>query len=84
LDAETQLGLGYFTTITGFNEALKGLSTRTSRVVHVAAEDAYTLPGNEGHPLYGDDIVFLIQVEAVDDLPCGSTVSEGGCDDLPS
>jgi len=60
----------YFVTIAGFNEGLKGVSTQTTRVVHMAAEDAYTRAGNEDHPLYGDDLVFLIFVDAVVDVPC--------------
>lgn len=66
-------GLGpwaYFTTIPGFNEALKGLSTHTTRVVRLEPEEAYTRPGNEGHPLYGDALVFYIKVDRVVDLPC--------------
>ena len=63
-------GLGYFTTIKGFNEALKGLSTNTVRVVRLAPGDAYTRAGNEDHPLYGDALVFYIKVVDVVDLPC--------------
>lgn len=69
-EADTTTGLGYFTTIPGFNEALKGLSSSTVRVVRLAPEDAYTRPGNEGHDLYGDAIVFYIKVVQVVDLPC--------------
>jgi hypothetical protein len=61
----------YFTTIEGFNEALKGLSTNTARVVHIPPEKAYTLPGREDHPLYGDALVFYIRLVAVHDVPCG-------------
>lgn len=63
-------GLGYFTTIPGFNEALKGLSTNTVRVVRLAPEQGYTRAGNEDHPLYGDALVFYIKVVDVVDLPC--------------
>lgn len=63
-------GLGYFTTIPGFNEALKGLSTMTVRVARLSPEEAYTRPGNEEHPLYGDALVFYIKVIDVVDLPC--------------
>ncbi|MFA5944823.1 MAG: hypothetical protein WC876_10200 [Candidatus Thermoplasmatota archaeon] len=63
-------GLGYYTTIPGFNEALKGLSTNTVRVVHLAPEEAYTRAGNEEHPLYGDALVFYIKVVEVVSLPC--------------
>ena len=64
----------YFTTIPGFNEALKGLSTHTTRVVHLAPEEAYTRPGNEEHPLYGDALVFFIHVVSVVDVPCPPAV----------
>lgn len=60
----------YFTTIRGFNEALKGLSTSTLTAVRIAPEDAYTRPGNEQHPLYGEPLVFLIRVAAVAEQPC--------------
>lgn len=60
----------YFPTIPGFNEALKGLSTTTTIVAHLSPEEAYTRPGNEQHPLYGDALVFLIHVEAAADRPC--------------
>jgi hypothetical protein len=60
----------YFTTIPGFNEALKGLSTATVHVVRIAPEDAYTRAGYEEHPLYGEALVFLIQLEAIADHPC--------------
>ena len=63
-------GLGYVTTIPGFNDALKGLSTNTVRVVRLAPEDAYTRAGNEEHPLYGDALVFYIKVLDVVDAPC--------------
>jgi hypothetical protein len=63
-------GLGYFTTIPGFNDALKGLSTNTVRVVRMEPEDAYTRAGNEKSPLYGDALVFYIKVVDVVDLPC--------------
>lgn len=66
----------YFTTIPGFNEALKGLSTSTTVAVRIPPELAYTRPGNEEHPLYGDALVFLIHVEAVADLPCAPSDGE--------
>jgi hypothetical protein len=59
----------YSTTIRGFNEALKGLSTTTSRVVHLPPDQAYTLPGNEAHRLYGDALIFYIRVCSVTDAP---------------
>jgi hypothetical protein len=63
-------GLGYYTTIPGFNDALKGLSTNTVHVVRLAPEQAYTRAGNEEHPLYGDALVFYIKVVDVVDVPC--------------
>ncbi len=69
----------YYTTIPGFNEALKGLSTHTTRVVRLAPEEAYTRAGNEEHPLYGDALVFYIQVERVVDLPCPEGAAATGC-----
>ena len=63
-------GLGYYTTIPGFNEALKGLSTNTVRVVRMEPEEGYTRAGNEEHPLYGEPLVFYIKVSGVVPLPC--------------
>ena len=63
-------GVGYYTTIPGFNEALKGLSTNTVRVVRMEPEEGYTRAGNEDHPLYGEPLVFYIKVEAVVPAPC--------------
>ena len=74
--ADTAAGIGFFTTIEGFNEALKGLSTTTMRVVLVPPEKAYTLEGREDHVLYGDAIVFLIAVLSVDPLPCPALVAD--------
>ncbi len=70
-------GLGYFTTIRGFNEGLKGLSTTTTRVVRIAPEDAYTRPGYEEHDLYGEGVVFVIKVLDVVDAPCPASVRAG-------
>lgn len=71
-DIDSTFGLGYYTTIEGFNEALKGLSTGTTKVVVIPPEKAYTRPGNEAHVLYGDAIVFWIWAEEVVTLPCNS------------
>jgi hypothetical protein len=68
--AGTVPGVGYYTTIPGFNEALKGLSTNTVRVVRMEPEEGYTRAGNEDHPLYGEPLVFYIKVEAVVPAPC--------------
>lgn len=74
--AGTVEGVGYYTTIPGFNEALKGLSTSTVRVARLAPEEGYTRPGNEEHPLYGKALVFYVKAVAVVDLPCPQAVLE--------
>jgi FKBP-type peptidyl-prolyl cis-trans isomerase len=63
-------GLGYVTTIPGFNDALKGLSPNTVRVVRLDPEEAYTHAGAEDSPLYGQAIVFYIRILDVVPLPC--------------
>ena len=70
MDTDEEHGLGYFTTIPGFNAALKGLSTTTTHVVRMDPEDGYTRPGYEDHPLYGHALVFYIKVLDVVDAPC--------------
>jgi hypothetical protein len=76
---DSSLGIGYFTTIKGFNEALKGLTTTTTKVVVIPPEDAYTRDGNEEHPLYGETLVFLIHVDEVHDQPCTRGINQPGC-----
>lgn len=76
--ADEQLGAGYFTTIKGFNEAVKGLPVGTRQVFHLAPEDAYTQPGREDHLLYGDALVFLVEVQDVVDVPCPNPPSAQG------
>lgn len=81
--ADEQAGAGYFTTIKGFNEAVKGLPVGSRQVFHLAPEDAYTLPGREDHPLYGDALVFLVEVEDVVDVPCPEPPAlQGACSGL--
>jgi hypothetical protein len=75
-DVDSEAGAGYSTTIQGFNEALKGLSTTATRVVRLAPEEAYTLPGNEAHPLYGDAIVFYIDIVEAVAAPCPGATAE--------
>ncbi|MHB1260640.1 MAG: FKBP-type peptidyl-prolyl cis-trans isomerase [Thermoplasmatota archaeon] len=78
--ADEQAGAGYFTTIKGFNEAVKSIPVGTRQVFHLAPEDAYTLPGREDHPLYGDALVFLVEVQDVVDAPCPSPPAvRGAC-----
>lgn len=60
----------YTPTILGFNEALKGLSDSTARVVWIPPEKAYTRPGRENHVLYGDALIFWIRIDRVVDIPC--------------
>ena len=88
MDADEEHGLGYFTTIPGFNDALKGLSSTTTRVVRLAPEQAYTRPGNEEHVLYGRAIVFYIKVLDVVSAPCpGDTppmLCQVGVPDVPA
>lgn len=61
----------YYTTINGFNDGLKGLSTHTTRVLHLEAKDAYPEPV-AGHPagIDGVPLIFYLHVESVQDLPC--------------
>lgn len=61
---------GYAVTIRGFNEALKNIPQGGARVALLAPQDAYTAPGREEHPLYGDALVFWIEAVEVVDLPC--------------
>lgn len=67
---------GYATTIEGFNEALKSMVTTAGAVADIPPEKAYTKPeyaGNETtepHVLYGDAIVFWIEVVDVTSVPC--------------
>lgn len=70
----------YGTTIEGFNEALKGLSTTTFRVVHLAPEKAYTVDGNEDHVLYGDPLIFFLWITNVVDVPCHESLARSRCD----
>jgi FKBP-type peptidyl-prolyl cis-trans isomerase 2 len=76
--ADEQAGAGYFTTIKGFNEAVKGLPVGTRQIFHIAPEDAYTQAGREDHLLYGDALVFLVEVEDVVDAPCPTPPAVGG------
>lgn len=61
---------GYGTTIPGFNNALKGMSVAGSKVAELRPEDAYTRPGNDKHRLYGDALVFYIEVDEVVAVNC--------------
>lgn len=84
MEADWATGLGYYTTIPGFNAALKGLPATTTHVVRMAPGEGYTRPGNEEHPLYGEALVFLIKVLDVVDAPCPAEAPARFCqDDLP-
>jgi hypothetical protein len=61
---------GYNTTIPGFNEALKGQATTGGNLAFLEPEEAYTREGTEDHPLYGDELVFYIEVVEVRTVPC--------------
>ncbi len=61
---------GYVTTIPGFNEALKGIPTTGALLAYLEPEQAYTRPGNEDHPLYGDVLIFYIEAVEVTTVPC--------------
>lgn len=76
-------GTGYFTTIKGFNEAVRGLPIGSRQVFQIAPEDAYTAPGREDHVLYGDALVFLVEVRDVVDAPCPTpAAADPGCSGL--
>lgn len=49
----------HFTTIAGYNALLKEQAEHSTGVRLMRPEDAYTVPGAEDHPLYGDPLVFL-------------------------
>ncbi|MEA3143968.1 MAG: hypothetical protein QOG31_1292 [Thermoplasmata archaeon] len=62
-------GVGYYSTIKGFNDGLKGLSTTGARVLHLEAKDAYPA-GTANNPLAGANLVFYVRITDVVDLPC--------------
>lgn len=77
LGAATQEGgLGYSSTIRGFNEGLKGLSTTGQRVVWMAAKDAYPT-GTANNPLAGANLVFLVRLADIVDQPCPTPPATG-------
>lgn len=65
-----QTGNAYSPTIQGFNTALKTLPDTGSVIAHIPAEQAYTQPGREKHRLYGDNLVFYIEIEKRVTVPC--------------
>lgn len=78
-DLASQAPYQYFPTIPGFNNALNGLSENTIRVTWMPPEQAYTREGNEDHPLYGDAILFWINIQRVVDYPCPNPIDALGC-----
>lgn len=58
----------YRPVIQGFDKRLRGMVEGETLAVRVAKEDAYTVPGNETHPLYGLDLNFLVHVVSVDEF----------------
>lgn len=65
---------GYRPVIPGFDERLRdagdgrGMVAGDTLAVRVPKEKAYTYAGNEEHPLYGEDLAFLIRIVSVDVL----------------
>lgn len=68
----------YHPVIPGFDRRLQnsgdgtGMVAGETLVVRVNASDAYTYPGNEKHPLYGQDLNFMIHIVSVDVLTARS------------
>ncbi len=64
----------YHPVIDGFDARLRdagdggGMVAGETLAVRVPAARAYTYPGNEAHPLYGQNLNFLIRVVSVDNL----------------
>lgn len=56
----------YFTTIPGYNELLKNQAGLSTGVTFMQPSQGYTVEGNEDHPLFGDALVFLNTVVAID------------------
>lgn len=50
--------------VPGFTKALVGQTVGSQVVVVVAPEDGYTVPGNEANELYGETLVFVIDILA--------------------
>lgn len=67
-------GTGYRPVIPGFDARLRdagdgrGMVAGETLAVRVPKEKAYTVPGNEKHALYGEDLAFLIRIVSVDVL----------------
>lgn len=67
-------GTGYHAVIPGFDARLRdagdgsGMVAGETLAVRIQKEDAYTVEGNEDHPLFGVDLNFLIRIVTVDEL----------------
>jgi len=65
---------GYLPVIPGFDARLRdagdgsGMVAGETLAVRVPKEQAYTIPGNEAHVLYGEDLNFLVRIVTVDVL----------------
>lgn len=51
--------------IPGFDARLRGMVAGETLAVRVPKEQGYTVPGNESHPLYGENLNFLARVVRV-------------------
>ncbi len=56
----------HFTTIDGYNSLLKTQAEGSTGVRYLQPEEAYTRDGAEDHFLYGDALIFLNTVSAID------------------
>lgn len=56
----------HFTTIDGYNALLKTQSEGSTGVRFLQPHEAYTRPGAEEHPLYGDALIFMNTIVAHD------------------
>ena len=79
---------GYSPVIDGFDARLRdagngqGMVAGETLAVRIPKEDAYTREGNEEHPLYGEDLTFLIRIVTVDILQA-RTCDLPVCPDMP-
>lgn len=56
----------HFTTITGYNTLLKEQGAGTSGVRFLSPEEGYTVAGAEDHFLYGESLIFMNAIVAID------------------
>lgn len=67
--SEQPLGNGdncYFTTITGYNSLLQRQSEFSTGVTLMQPSQGYSSPGNEAHFLFGEALIFLNTIVAID------------------